>query len=215
MENTNTTTAAGNGAGSEAANQPANTPAATTTTTTQPSAADTNALVQTLINAVENRTQRAETSVIKSIANQYGMSEAEVSALLSKARDEKAKALPEDVQKRIDEANERVNGKLIAAEVKALGTAMGLLDADIALMMLDRTGVKVDEQGNVTGVQEALDALKTAKPVLFGSAQQTAAWGQKQGGTAKPTKAEIMAIRDPVERQNRIAQNMDLFKTKG
>lgn len=214
MENTNTTTAAGNGAGSEAANQPVIT-AAPPTTTPQPSTTDTNALVQTLINAVENRTQRAETSVIKSIANQYGMSEAEVSALLSNAREEKAKALPEDVQKRIDERTAKADAKLINAEIKALSESMGFVDVDVVMAMIDRKGIAVDDEGTVTGVQEALDALKAAKPVLIGSAQQTAAWGQKQGGTAKPTKAEIMAIRDPVERQNRIAQNMDLFKTKG
>lgn len=213
MENTNTTTAAGNGAGSEAANQPVSTPAATTTT--QPSTTDTNALVQTLINAVENRTQRAETSVIKSIANQYGMSEAEVSSLLTKARDEKAKALPEDVQKRIDERTAKADAKLINAEIKARSESMGFVDVDVVMAMIDRKGIAVDDDGTVTGVQEALDALKAAKPVLIGAQQPGAAWGQKQGGTAKPTKAEIMAIRDPVERQNRIAQNMDLFKTKG
>ena len=54
-------------------------------------------------------------------------------------------------------------------------------------------------------------AKKANKPVMFGSAQHTA-WGQKQGGSAKPTKAEIMKIRDPIERQNKIAQNIELFR---
>lgn len=207
MENTTTNSAASNGDGSAAATQPVNTAAPINT---QNNAPDMTTLAQTLISAVENRTQRAEKSAVRSMAEQYGMSESEVAGILAKARDEKAKALPDDVQKRINEATERVNNRLIAAEVKTIGNAMGLVDADIALMLLDKTGIKVDDQGNVTGVKEALDALKTAKPVLFGST--AGAWGQKQGGTAKPTKAEIMAIRDPVERQNKIAQNIDLFK---
>lgn len=209
MENTNgninTTSVDNNGVVNAAATQPDNTAA----TTQHPT--DMTTLAQTLINAVENRTQRAEKSAVRSMAEQYGMSEAEVAAILAKARDEKAKALPDDVQKRINEATEKVNNRLIAAEVKSLGSAMGMLDFDVTLMLLDKSNIKVDDQGNVTGVQEALDTLKANKPVMFGSAQHTA-WGQKQGGSAKPTKAEIMKIRDPIERQNKIAQNIELFR---
>lgn len=199
----NNTQPTDNGVGGAAANQPANQAANNTTP-------DMGTLAQTLIDAVQKRTARAESSVVKSIAEQYNMTEAEVAAILSKARDEKASALPEDVQKRINEATEKANERLIAAEVKTLGNAMGMVDAEIVLMMIDRKKVKVEDNGTVTGVQEALDALKTAKPVLFGASNN--AWGQKQGGSATTTKADIMKIRDPIERQNQIAKNLELFK---
>ena len=195
-----------NGAGSAAANQPANTAA------NAPQSPNMDTLAQTLIDAVQKRTARAEKSVVQSIADQYGMNEAEVAAILSKARDEKAKALPDDVQKRIDEANERGKKRLIRSEVKALGNAMGLADVEAAMMMMDMSKITVADDDEVQGVQEQLDALKTAKAWLF--PQQTgAAWGQKQSSSpAKATKADIMKIRDPIERQNQIAKNLELFK---
>lgn len=195
-----------NGAGGAAANQPANTAA------NAPQSPNMDTLAQTLIDAVQKRTARAEKSVVQSIADQYGMNETEVAAILSKARDEKAKALPDDVQKRIDEANERGKKRLIRSEVKALGNAMGLADVEAAMMMMDMSKITVADDDEVQGVQEQLDALKTAKAWLF--PQQTgAAWGQKQSSSpAKTTKADIMKIRDPIERQNQIAKNLELFK---
>lgn len=164
-----------NGAGGAAANQPANTAA------NAPQSPNMDTLAQTLIDAVQKRTARAESSVVKSIAEQYGMNETEVAAILSKARDEKAKALPEDVQKRINEANERGKSRLIRAEVKALGDAMGLADVEAAMMMMDMSKITVTDEDEVQGVQALLDGLKSSKPYLFPT-QSGTAWGQKQTG---------------------------------
>lgn len=192
-DNVNTNTQpTGHGDGGAAANQPASTAANANT----PPAPDMGTLAQTLIDAVQKRTARAENSVVKSIAEQYGMNETEVAAILSKARDEKAKVLPEDVQKRIDEANERGKTRLIRAEVKALGDAMGLADVDAAMMMMDLSKVSITDADEVQGVQALLDELKTSKAYLFpGSRQQPAAWGQKQGGQSaeKTSRAAILA----------------------
>ena len=178
-----------NGAGGAAANQPANTAA------NNSPAPDMDTLAQTLIDAVQKRTARAESSVVKSIAEQYGMNETEVAAILSKARDEKAKALPEDVQKRIDEANERGKSRLIRAEVKALGDAMGLADVEAAMMMMDMSKITVTDGDEVQGVQALLDELKASKSYLFPTQRQNAAWGQKQGGqnAGKTSRAAELA----------------------
>lgn len=160
--------------------QPVNTPTTSASTPTP----DLETLAQTLVEAVQKRTARAENSVIKSIADQYSMSESEVAAILSKARDEKAKAIPDDVQQRINQANEQANKRLLRAEVKVLGEAMGLADVDAALMMMDVTKATIKDNGDVEGVQALLDALKTEKPYLFPQKEQPAAWAQKQGGNA-------------------------------
>lgn len=122
------------------------------------------------LHAVESRTQRAERATVRSIAEQYGMKEDELSAILEKAKAEKAAQLPPEVQRQIDEAAEAVNSKLIAAEVKTLGADMGLLDADAALTLMDKSGVKVDPNSVVSGVKESLEALQAIKPYLFASA---------------------------------------------
>lgn len=168
-------------------------------------------IAASLMDALEKRTQRAENGVIKSFAQQYGMTEDEMSGILSKARDEKKNAIPEEVQQRIDEQSAALDRRMIAAEVKSLGGAMGLLDADVAVSLLDMGKVSVDRSTNaVDGVQAQLDALKSSKPYLFGSVQQ-GAWGQKQGGNAPLTKENIMSIKDTAKRQKAIAENLSLF----
>ena len=121
---------------------------------------NTEQLVQTLIAAIDNRQQRAEKSVLKSMAQQYGLEESELTAMLEDARKQKQNQLPDHVQKQITDATNRANGVLIAAEVKSLGAAMGLLDADVALQLMNREAVKVDDKGAVSGVQDALNTLK-------------------------------------------------------
>lgn len=135
-------------------------------------------LAATLIKAVEARVGRAERSTVRSIAEQYGMREDELNAILTKARAEKARELPEDAKKQIAAAMETANNRLIAAEVTSVGASMGLIDTEAALAFINREKVKVDEKGAVTGVKEALEALRDTKGYLFG---HTGAWGQKQG----------------------------------
>ena len=206
-DNTNTTNPTSNGAGAApAATQPVNTPAANPTMSPD-------AIAEAFAKALDNRTNRAERSVARSFAEQYGMDEAEVTALLEKAKAEKAKAIPPEVQKQIDEAQQKANNTLIIAETKAVCAQLGFLDADDAYTLMDKTNVKVEADGKVTGVKEALEALKTAKPYLAAQPQQnTGAWGQKQGGGAPITKEQIMQIKDPAKRQKAIAENLSLFQ---
>lgn len=148
-----------------------------------------------LIQALEARTERAEKSVTRSIAEQYGVSEEELTGIVNRYKAEKANQLPESAQKQIREATEKAHGMMIAAEVRAMGAQMGLLDADVALQLLDRSKVSVSEDWKVKGVKDALEALKTAKPFLFGA--KDAAWGMKLGGESA----------EPVSRARMIAQN--------
>lgn len=148
-----------------------------------------------LIQALESRTERAEKSVTRSIAEQYGVSEEELTGIVNRYKAEKANQLPEAAQKQIREATEKAHGMMIAAEVRAMGAQMGLLDAETALLLLDKSRVKVSEDGKVEGVKDAMEALKTAKPYLFGA--KDAAWGMKLGGTGA----------EPASRARMIAQN--------
>lgn len=148
-----------------------------------------------LIQALEARTARAEKSVTRSIAEQYGVSEEELTGIVNRYKAEKANQLPEAAQKQIREATEKAHGMMIAAEVRAMGAQMGLVDADVALQLLDRSKVSVSEDWKVKGVKDALEALKTAKPYLFGA--KDAAWGMKLGGESA----------EPVSRARMIAQN--------
>ena len=153
---------------------------------------DATEFADALMKALDDRTTRAEKGVLKSMAEQYGFTEDEAKDVLEKAKAEKASQLPENVQKLLDEANAKVRRMQISAEVTKIGAELGLLDADVALQLLPADAIKVNAKGEVTGVKDALEALKKEKPYLFGA---QAAGGMKQGTGAPPekdAKSEIM-----------------------
>lgn len=76
--------------------------------------------------------------------------------------------LTEDVEAVIAERLRVANERLIAAEIREVGAQMGLVDAEAAFTLMDKSGVSVDESGSVAGVREALEALVAAKPYLVG-----------------------------------------------
>ena len=119
-----------------------------------------------LIPALDARQERAERSVIKSFAEQNGVSVEEIARLVSDYKAKQAAAIPADVQQRIDERLRTADNRLISAEVRAVGSELNIIDIDAAFALMDKTGVKVGDDGSVTGVKEALEALATAKPWL-------------------------------------------------
>jgi hypothetical protein len=61
---------------------------------------------------------------------------------------------------------EKIKARAVEAEIKAAAVAEGLQDVDL-LPLLDRTGVTCDDDGNVSGVAEAVAAFKAKKPDYF------------------------------------------------
>jgi len=143
---------------------------------------DYDKLAQTILGAAESRADRASKQVIKSMAEQYNLTEDEATTLFEKARDAKKAQLPPEKQDEVNKVLQMANDRLIAAEVKTASVELKIVDPDAALALMDKSKIKVDDKGNVIGVKEALDALTKAKPYLVGKA--TGAWGDKQGGGA-------------------------------
>ena len=130
-----------------------------------------------LIPALDARQERAERSVIKSFAEQNGVSVEEITKLVTDYKAKQAAAIPPDVQQRIDERMRTADNRLISAEVRAVGAEMNIIDIDAAFALMDKSGVKVGEDGSVTGVKEALEALTAAKPYLVKTAAASAGTG--------------------------------------
>lgn len=137
----------------------------------QPNIATPNAddIATALVAALDARQQRAENSVIRSFAEQNHMSVEEITQLLETHKAQQKNVIPEDIQAQINQRMQTADNRLIAAEVKAIGTQLNLVDIDAAFALMDKSEVKVDETGTVTGVQEALNALIEAKPYLVKS----------------------------------------------
>lgn len=147
---------------------------------TQPTADE---ITKTLLTAIDAKQARNEKSIINSFAGQYGINEQELTAILENAKAEKAKQIPPEVQAQIEQANERANKVLIGAEVRAVCAELGVIDSEAAMMMMVKDGIKVEQDGSVKGVKEAIEALKETKGYLFKQEQKQGAWGVKQGAT--------------------------------
>jgi len=104
----------------------------------------------------EEERKQAELTEVERLQAQLQKFEADTKA----AEEAKAKAL------------ESANKRLLKSEFKLLASSKDFgvrKDAlDDAFVLADLSGVEVDEDGNVTGVKEALETLKKSKAYLFG-----------------------------------------------
>lgn len=148
-----------------------------------PKAASAEDIAAAVLKAVGDRTARAETGVVKSMAEQYGMTEEALKAVLDKHKAEAAKALPEEAQKQIDAARAEVQKLKLSGAVAKEGAALGLLDADVAITLIPADAIKANDKGEITGVKEALEKLKETKPYLFSTVQKAATGQRVSGGT--------------------------------
>lgn len=87
-------------------------------------------------------------------------------------------------------ADERV----IRAELKAVAIKAGMVDID-GLKLADLTTVKLDDKGEVQGADELIEALKKAKPYLFGNAQSSSTPNTPPSGTP-PAAKKAMEMTD-------------------
>nr|DAN73484.1 MAG TPA: minor structural protein [Caudoviricetes sp.] len=132
------------------------------------------AIADALMNALDSRNKRVETGIVKSMAEQYGMTDAEIAQILEAEKAKRAAQLPPEQQRIIDQQIQKANNLLISAETKSIGASMGLLDADAALLLMNRENVRIDAEGTVSGVKESLETLQKEKPYLF---KKPGAWG--------------------------------------
>lgn len=80
----------------------------------------------------------------------------------------------------------------------------GVVDLEGALKLVDRSKIGIDDNGNVTGVKEALESLKTAKAYLFNKSsgdgnQSLGGPSNNNGGDGNgaPAKFKRSQLRDP------------------
>lgn len=99
---------------------------------------------------------------------------AESEAATKRLEDEgKWKELAEKSKTEAETARQQVQEVKIENRVIAEASKLNIVDVDAALKLLDRSSVKVDKEGKVTGVEDALKALVEDKPYLVNSKTQT------------------------------------------
>jgi hypothetical protein len=94
----------------------------------------------------------------------------ETAAQQAKAEADKFRA---DAEKIVAEARSAADQRVIRAELKAAAVKAGIIDLD-GLKLLDTSGVKIGEDGEVAIPADFFDNAKKSKPYLFGqSTSQT------------------------------------------
>jgi hypothetical protein len=104
------------------------------------------------------------------------------------------KRIAQEAEETKSKTLESANKRLVKSEFKVLAKDLGVRkDAlDDAFVLADLSGVEIDDEGNVTGVKEALETLKKAKAYLFGVTEY-----------ADPSPGQHETKRDNAQEQSR------------
>jgi hypothetical protein len=97
---------------------------------------------------------------------------AKESETAKEAADAAAKVATEAADARVTETSKTAEQRIIRAELKAHAVKAGIVDID-GLKLVDLSGVKLDDNGEVVGADALIESLKKAKPYLFGSPQSS------------------------------------------
>lgn len=99
------------------------------------------------------------------------------------AEKEEAEKLAAELAEKVEIAHEAANKRIIDTEIRAMARALNANDVSDVLALLNKEGVEIDESGSVRGVEEAVTALKEAKPWMFKKAL-----GADAAGGSNPSK---------------------------
>ena len=126
------------------------------------------------------RMKREGRAQLESLAKEMGFDTVEAmqaAAKVAKEAEEKNKSEAEKEKARADKAEAekataqaKANKKLVDADLKVFAAQAGFADPSDAVALAERSVIKVDDDGNVTGAKEAIEALAKAKPHLLGKA---------------------------------------------
>ncbi len=135
------------------------------------------------------------------------MSEAE--RLLAEKEEAARKA--QEAEEQAKKAQESANQRIINTEIRSIARSLNANDPNDVLALLDKSNVEIDEEGNVKGVEDAVKALKEAKPWMF----KQAIGADALGGANPPkinTVSELAAKeKELAELQQQAAKNPRLM----
>ena len=97
----------------------------------------------------------------------------------------------EEIQRRINEATKQAQNevRIQYAGLDALRNA-NAVDPDLVFTLIDKSKLKFDDSGKLTGIDEQITALKTSKPNLFPDGGNKGGRNNTPGGTGKDGGSE-------------------------
>lgn len=101
---------------------------------------------------------------------------------------EKAQKKLADLERERETAAETYADNLIRMEIRVQAATMGFASPDDAYHLVNKTEIALNEDGGVDGVEEALKALKKAKPYLLSGQAGTLAPNVDAGAGSPPSR---------------------------
>ena len=97
----------------------------------------------------------------------------------------------EEIQQRINDATQKAQNevRIQYAGLDALRNA-NAVDPDLVFTLIDKSKLKFDDSGKLTGIDEQITALKTSKPNLFPDSSNKGGRNDTPGGTGKDGGSE-------------------------
>jgi ribosomal protein L9 len=83
---------------------------------------------------------------------------------------EKFKELAEKLETEKNEVSTKYKNTLVDMSIQAAASKLGAVDAEAVAKLIDRANITIDDNGVVSGVDEAVKALQGTKSYLFGEA---------------------------------------------
>lgn len=176
------------------------------------------------------RISQASRQELEKMAKDLGFESADAMKAAAKAKKEadeaakteleKEKARAEKAEQEKKDALAAANTRLVNAEIKVFAVQVGFVDPADAVALVDRTGIQVDEKGNVSGAKEAVDSLAKAKPHLVGKGKPdgspgAAGNGSRQDGSGGNQAGEFgkqLAVKRAEEAKKRSEGQVNYFK---
>jgi hypothetical protein len=98
---------------------------------------------------------------------------------------EKIKADLELEKSKNESIKKSANDTLIKSEVKIISSDLGIIDWEVAFMLIQKENIEIDDNGNVIGVKDLLDNLIKEKPYLIKNVGNQVVIGDNQNNNPK------------------------------
>lgn len=81
---------------------------------------------------------------------------------------QKWQELAEKTEAQKAEIEQKYKTTLVDMKIQAEAAKVGAIDTEAVAKLIDRAGIAIDDNGNVTGVESAITAMRESKQYLFG-----------------------------------------------
>jgi hypothetical protein len=108
-------------------------------------------------------------------------------------RDEAIAAVRQESEQLVASLQSAASERVVRAELKAHAVKAGIVDLD-GLRLVDLSGVKMTEAGEVEGAEALIASLKSAKPWLFGQSSSSSSAKPPPEQPMRPKNASEMTV---------------------